>query len=378
MGRRTEEADLRVSSSPIARLAELGQSVWLDFIQRSFVTSGRLAAMIDEHGLAGMTSNPAIFEKAIGHSDEYDADIARLAADGLDAEGIYQELALTDVRAAADALGDVFQRSGGRDGFVSLEVSPHLAHDTEQSVAQGLALWHALDRPNVMIKIPGTRAGLPAVRELTAAGVNVNVTLLFGLERYREVLNAFMDGLEIRVRDGRSLERIASVASFFVSRVDTAVDRLLGERGAPDELLGRAAVANARRAYQHFLTITETPRWQTLFAGRAKRQRLLWASTGTKNPAYSDVMYVDELIAPHTVNTMPPATLDAYLDHGDPAVRIDEASVARADEAVRRLAEHGVDLEAVAEQLEAEGVAAFVEPYDALLETIEGKRRQLA
>ncbi|MEJ5357420.1 MAG: transaldolase [Desulfobacterales bacterium] len=359
-------------------LLALGQSIWLDFIRRSLLDSGELAALV-ARGVRGMTSNPAIFEKAIAGSNEYDAEVAALAARGLSDREIYETLAVEDIRRAADVLLPVYRESEGRDGYVSLEVDPFLARDAGATAAEAKRLFERVGRPNLMIKIPATAESLPAVTESLAAGVNVNVTLIFGLKNYREVVQAFFEGLERlaadgpRVGGGHPVGRVASVASFFVSRIDTAVDRELAARGAAG-LAGRAAVAWGRLAYAEYRGLFALPRWRALEARGARRQRLLWASTSTKNPAYPPTLYVDELIGPDTVNTVPPETLAAFLAGGRAA-----PSVARGLEEARghvaRLAELGIDLEAVAARLQQEGVALFEEPFRKLLASIAQKRR---
>jgi transaldolase len=360
--------DLSMTTNPLLALMASGQSIWLDDIRRGWLDDGTLARLIEEDGVTGVTSNPSIFEKAITQGAGYDDAIATLAGDGADAARIYEALVVEDVGRAADLLGDVYRRSGGRDGFVSLEVSPHLAHDAVATVAEARALWLRLDRPNVMIKVPATRAGLIAVRELIAEGINVNVTLLFGLARYREVVDAFMSGIERRSAAGVACDRVASVASFFLSRIDTLVDERLDRKGTAEAgaLRGQAAIACARLAYQHFLEWTASPRWRALAVHGAHPQRLLWASTSTKDKSYSDIRYVEALIAPDTVNTLPFDTLTAYRHHGCPAPRIaDDLDAARALPA--RLAGLGIDLQEVADTLELEGLRKFIEPHDALL-----------
>jgi transaldolase len=365
-----------VKQNPLLRLRALGQSVWLDYIRRDLITGGRLAAMIADDGLAGITSNPSIFEDAIARHDFYDGEIRQLLATGADRDRLYQALTIGDVTRAADVLRPLWEATGCRDGLVSLEVSPHLAHDTEGTVVEAVALWQAVDRPNLMIKVPGTRAGLPAITRLIAAGVNLNVTLLFSVARYREVAEAFVAGLERRGGSGQSLAGIASVASFFISRIDTQVDteldRLSGSRPETTALRGTAALACARLAYRHYQEWTSAARWQALATAGAQPQRLLWASTSTKDPAYSDVRYVEELIAPDTVNTLPPATLDAYRDHGDPALRLEPGIVAAAQQ-IARLAAAGIDMDRVAEQLEREGVDKFIAAHDALLAVLAAR-----
>lgn len=361
-----------MTANPLLKLKALGQSIWLDDIRRAWLEDGTLASLIADDGLAGVTSNPAIFEKAISKTRDYDAAIAALARAGASPPAIYDALTIDDVRRAADLFRPLHERTSGADGFVSLEVSPHLAHDTRNSVVEAHRLWERLDRPNVMIKIPGTRAGLQAVRELVADGVNVNVTLLFSVARYRAVVEAFMAGLEQRAREGKSVDRIASVASFFLSRIDTLVDRLLDAIGTADAaaLRGQAAVACARLAYQNYREEWRTSaRWQALAGRGAHPQRLLWASTSTKDEAYGGLKYVEALVGPDTVNTLPPETLAAYRGGGRPALRLeDDLAAARA--LSQQLGALGIDLETVAETLEREGVRKFIEPYDALLHVL--------
>jgi transaldolase len=358
--------------NPLLRLAELGQSIWLDFITRDLLTSGALARLIREDGIRGMTSNPTIFEKAIAGSSDYDADIARLSAEGLEADAIFEMLALADVRAACDAFRPTYDRTEGRDGLVSIEVAPTLAHDVLGTVAQAERLWAALARPNAMIKIPGTRAGLPAIARCISAGINVNVTLLFSVERYQAVLDAFQTGLEDRAARREPVERIASVASFFVSRVDTRVDALLDRAGRTDGLRGRVAIANAALAYAVFQRSQATERWTALAASGARPQRPLWASTSAKDPRYPDVFYVEALVGSDTVNTLPPDTLAAYRDHGDPRPRIGDAML-DAPAVLDALERAGIDLGQVTAFLEEDGVGKFAASYHAVLERIEAK-----
>ncbi|MGE0439522.1 MAG: transaldolase [Gemmatimonadales bacterium] len=363
-------------TNPLVRLGQLGQSPWYDFITRDLIASGTLARLIADDGLLGMTSNPTIFEKAIAGSADYDDDIRRLAADGLEPGAVFEALAVADVQAACDAFRPVFDRTGGRDGHVSLEVSPTLAHDAAGTVTEARRLWEAVDRPNAMIKIPGTEAGLPAVAECIALGINVNITLLFSVTRYRAVIEAYLAGLERRVAAGQAIDRIASVASFFVSRVDGRVDAALDQAG-PSPLRGTIAIANAALAYRAFEKAVASPRWAALAAKGATRQRPLWASTSTKDPAYPDVYYVEALVAPDTVNTLPPDTFTAYRDHGDPAVRI-AAAIATADERIASLAQAGIDLDDVTSFLETDGVAKFAASYQSLLSGLEAKMGSLA
>ncbi|HKV73123.1 MAG TPA: transaldolase [Gemmatimonadales bacterium] len=358
--------------NPLVALGRLGQSPWYDYITRDLMRSGQLARLIAEDGLLGMTSNPTIFEKAIAGSDLYDDDIRRLSGEGRPAAEIFEELAVADVQAACDAFRHVYERAAGADGLVSLEVSPTLAHDTRGTIAEAERLWGAVGRPNAMIKIPGTLEGLPAITHCLAVGINVNVTLLFSVERYQQVIDAFMAGLEQRVAQNAPVDRIQSVASFFVSRLDGKVDAQLETKGDPKGLRARAAIANACAAYLAFERATATPRWQALAAAGARVQRPLWASTSTKDPRLSDVYYVEALIAPHTVNTLPPATFAAYRDHGQPESRI-AAGMAAAPGELAALAAEGIDLKAITAQLEKEGVASFAASFASLLAVIEKK-----
>lgn len=355
---------------------ELGQSIWLDFIDRPLMNSGRLQQLIDEDGVRGITSNPAIFAKAITGGTDYDQDIRRLAQENDSNEAIFYQLAVTDIQQAADLFAPVYEdKVSGADGFVSLEVSPRLALDTDQTLEQARTLWQAVDRANVMIKIPGTKPGLPAIRQAIAEGININVTLLFSLERYEAVAEAYIAGLEDRLAAGQPIDQLASVASFFISRIDTLVDPMLIERGlAP--LKGETAIALARQAYARYGRLFNSERFEKLAAQGATPQRLLWASTGTKDPAVSPVKYVEALIAPKTVNTVPMDTLTAYREAGQPAVRLSNHE----SESLQMLAQvkqAGIDLNAVAEQLEAEGIAKFNQPYDELLQAIDAQKQAL-
>jgi len=369
----------------LASLSALGQSVWLDTIRRGLLTSGEFAHLVEVDGLRGVTSNPSIFEKAIAESDDYDDAIRALAASGKTSTEICETLILEDIRRAADLLRAVYERLEGRDGFVSLEVAPRLAHDTSASIAEARRLWKAVDRPNLMIKIPATAEGVPAVRALLADGINVNVTLLFGLSRYREVAEAYLAGLEARAQTGGSLKRLASVASFFLSRIDTLLDPALEEvaRGTDARaqlarsLHGQIAIACARAAYGLYEEIFGAESFRRLAAAGARTQRLLWASTSTKNPAYSDVKYVETLVYPATVNTLPLETIAAYRDHGHPAARPAQ-SVQHAQDLLARLPELGIDLEAAARRLENEGVEKFARAQELLISALERKRAAVA
>ncbi len=365
--------------NPLLELRKLGESAWLDDISRGMLEDGSLARLIRDDGIAGLTSNPAIFANAMMHDPHYARPIAQLLPAVPSAMALYEELAIEDLRAAAGLLRPLYDASGGGDGFVSLEVSPHLADDSAASLREAQRLWERLKLPNALIKIPGTEAGLPVIRELIASGINVNVTLLFSPERYRAVVRAYMDGLSARARAGGALASIASVASFFLSRIDTAVDKILdalaaGGQPAARALRGKAAIASACRAYEIYEEITATPKWQALADAGARPQRLLWASTSTKDPSYSPIKYVEELVVPGTVNTMPLETLNTYRRLGRPELRL-ERHIAEGCDAREGLERLDVDLEAIAAQLEREGVAKFVEPFDKLQQWLEGQRR---
>lgn len=370
------------TDTPLARLSRLGQSLWLDYIDRHLLSSGELSRLIAEAHLKGLTSNPAIFEKAIGTDPAYAEDIRALAKTGADPETVFEQIAIADIRAAADALDGVYRTTLWRDGYVSLEVSPRLAFDSAGTIAQARHLWQAVSRDNLMVKVPATEAGLAAIETLISEGINVNATLLFSRDMYRRVTESWISGLERWVQQGGAPGRIASVASFFVSRIDSAVDALLQSRldqqsdpsaqATLRSLLGKTAVANARMAYGHYQSLTSGERWQALARRGAQTQRLLWASTGTKNPAYSDVLYVDALAGPDTVNTVPPATLKAFADHGAPENHLQGGSEDAA-RVVKTLATLGISLDAVTDQLLAEGVQLFAQAYDKLLGQIEAQ-----
>jgi len=359
--------------NPLKQLHALGQSVWLDLIRRSMLApGGELQQLVERDGIRGVTSNPAIFEKAINGSDDYDDGVRRHFRDGKPIEAVYEALAVEDVGRAADVFRGVYDEHPGADGFVSIEVSPRLAHDARASVAEARRIWAALGRPNVMIKVPGTREGLAAIRTLLAEGINVNVTLLFAVSRYEEVLEQYLLALEDRVGEGEPVDRIASVASFFLSRIDTLLDPQIARNPEAKGLEGRIAVASAKLAYASYERVCASERWKALAARGARPQRLLWASTSTKNPAYPDTMYVEPLIGRDTVNTMPMETVDAYRDHGKPASRLGEGiAEARAD--LARLGRAGIELAAATAQLEAEGVRKFIEPFEKLLAALEAK-----
>ena len=369
--------------NPLKRLQDFGQSVWYDNIERKLLRSGELSRMIKIDGLRGITSNPTIFEKAIGGSGDYDASLARLIQDQNHPEPreVFFGLAIEDIQAAADLLKPVYMATKGRDGLVSLEVSPDLAYDTDATVKEALRLRDRVSRPNTMIKVPATREGVVAFEKLVSEGLSINVTLLFSVERYKEVAEAYIAGLEARLRRGQSVEGIASVASFFVSRVDTAIDKLLDARIAQGEgaareqlqnLLGKGAIANAKLAYEWYQRIFDSARFEQLKQAGAATQRVLWASTGTKNSNYSDILYVDSLIGPDTVNTMPPATYDAYKHHGRPHATLLE-NRQQAHEVFAALKGAGIDINAVTQQLEEEGVKSFAKSFDNLLAVISNK-----
>jgi transaldolase len=359
----------------LEQLRAAGVSIWLDTLSRELLDSGAFAALIADSAVTGATSNPTIFAKAITTSDRYDEQLRAAAASGIHSlQELFFLVALEDVARAADLLRPAFAASDGRDGFVSFECTPDLADDTGATVEQALELWHRLDRPNVMIKVPATDAGLGAIEELTARGVNVNVTLLFSVARYEQVIDAYLAGLERRVRAGQSVDGVASVASFFVSRVDGRADARL----APDSALrGRVAIANARRAYARYLERFAGPRWEALREVGARSQRPLWASTGTKNQAYSDVLYVEQLVGPDVVNTMPEPTLRAFADHGRSA-RTLHATDAAAEETLARARDAGVDLPAITAELERDGVRSFCDSFRELLDSIEARLGRLS
>jgi transaldolase/glucose-6-phosphate isomerase len=367
----------RTTQTALQALLELGQSVWLDYLRRGMLRSGELQSLIDD-GLRGMTSNPTIFEHAISGSSDYDDELRSLASSRKSDLEIFERLAVDDVRQAADLFRPVYEATAGGDGFVSLEVSPTLARDTERTMAEARRLWAEVDRPNLMIKVPGTKEGWPAIERLLAEGININITLLFSLEHYRQVAEAYVRALESRTRAGKSIDRLASVASFFVSRVDTETDRRIEARGgALLDLRGKVAIANAQLAYAWFRDLLGSARWQRLASAGARPQRLLWASTGTKNPGYSDVLYVDSLIGPDTINTVPPATLQLFEDHGT-LLRTLPEEAGEAHTIMERLSAGGVDFDDVARALEDDGIDKFAKSFETLLGVIATKRKALA
>lgn len=374
----------------LVKLLDFGQSIWYDNIERRLLQGGadsKLGHLIAEDAVRGLTSNPSIFEKAIGSSSDYDAEIVRLAAQGRSVEHIYETLAIDDIRAACDLLRPVFDQSGGQDGFASLEVSPHLAYRTEETIAEARRLHAAVDRINVMIKVPGAPAGMPAIEELTGSGINVNITLLFGQSAYEQTARAYIRGLERLAASGGDLSKMASVASFFVSRIDVNADKrldvLINATDDADEkawlrgLQGKTAVANSKLAYARFLEIFAEPRFKTLRDQGAHVQRMLWASTSTKNPAYPDTMYVDPLIGPDTVNTVPQVTLEAYRDHGNPTHVTVTEGLDEARAQLDALAEAGVSLDDITAELLEQGITAFSASFDKLMTTIAGKKSAL-
>jgi transaldolase/glucose-6-phosphate isomerase len=358
-------------------LAALGQAVWLDFVDRKFLAEGGLKKLVDEDALTGVTSNPSIFEKAMGHGDAYDAELAAYDKTNPDAPTMdrYEHLAILDIQAAADTLRPVYDRLGAKDGYVSLEVSPYLANDTDATIAEAQKLWAAVNRPNLMIKIPGTAAGAPAISATIDAGINVNVTLLFSQAAYQAVAEAYVAGLEKRAARGEPIDRIASVASFFVSRIDSKIDDKIDAGTGGDEakaLKGKVAIANAKLAYAWYEAFIASERWQKLAAKGAQPQRLLWASTGTKNPDYPDTLYLDSLIGKDTVNTVPPKTLDAFRDHGTAAATLTQ-DVDGARQVLADAERLGLDLDGVTSTLVEEGVASFSKAFDDLLGAIAAK-----
>jgi len=368
----------------LIQLGTLGQSIWLDYIRRDLIVSGELRRLIEEDGLRGMTSNPSIFEKAIAGSHNYDEDIRTMALDGKDYKAIYEALSQRDVQGAADEFRTLYDKTDGKDGYVSLEVNPHLAYDTNGTIAEARRLWTALNRSNVFIKVPATTEGLQAIQQLISEGININVTLLFGLPRYRQVAEAYITGIEARLAQGKSVKYVASVASFFVSRIDVLLDPLLEKIIAhggdklqlANQVHGKIAIASAKVAYQIYHEIFSTNRFKKLADQGARSQRLLWASTSKKNPKYNDVKYVEALIGVDTVDTIPVETLNAYRDHGKPKVRL-EQDIEEAKNILQRLPALGINIDKVTQQLEEEGVEKFNHPFDKLMETLAKKCQEI-
>jgi transaldolase len=365
-----------MAKSRLHQLSELGQSVWIDFLSRDLLKSGELARMMREDAVVGVTSNPTIFQKAISAGDAYDEQLRAVLKDERDPKEVFIQLAARDVGEALDLLRAVWDEGGGRDGYVSIEVDPNLASDTQATIAEAARLHELIDRLNLFVKIPATQPGLPAIEEMIARGKSINVTLIFSLQRYAEVAEAYIRGIERLVESGGDPSRLASVASFFVSRVDTEADRRLDEIGGHDELKGKLAIANAKLAYQRYKEIFAGARWEGLAAKGATPQRCLWASTSTKNPAYRDVMYVEELIGPMTVDTMPEETIRAFQDHGNVAPTL-EQGLDEAKRVFERVAEAGVDYDDVVATLEREGVEKFADSFSELLEGIRAKAGEL-
>jgi transaldolase len=369
-----------MNTNPLLALESLGQSIWMDYISRGTISSGQLRQWVEGDGVSGVTSNPSIFAKAITESDDYDETIRDLILKGMNSEEIFRRLSVQDIQSVADILLPTYLRTNGRDGFVSIEVSPKLAYDTKGTIAEARELWALINRPNAMIKVPATSEGIPAIRELTGEGVNVNITLLFGLPRYREVADAYISGLEMRAAKEKPLKDIASVASFFLSRIDTLIDPVLEEKkksadpraSTAARLQGQIAIASAKVAYEIYKELFSRERFIRLAKKGARTQKLLWASTSTKNPAYKDIKYVETLIGPDTINTVPIETLNAYRDHGHPEQTLDR-EVHRAYHLLNKLSIVGIDLNAITQQLEDAGVEKFIAAYDQLTDSIREK-----
>ncbi|MEO5947869.1 MAG: transaldolase [Chitinophagaceae bacterium] len=360
-----------MKQNKLKAIKDLGQSIWLDFFDREIMDSGKLKKMIEEDGISGVTSNPSIFEKAISAGSDYDDDITSLSQTNGSNEAIFFDVAVKDIKRAAGFFKPVYIKSNGMDGFVSLEVSPHLAHDTDGTIKQATALWKAIDCNNVMIKIPATTEGLPAIRKCISEGINVNITLLFGLQRYRQVVEAYLSGLEDRVKANKPIDQIASVASFFVSRIDVMIDSRL--KNGLSDLKGETAIASAKKAYEIYRDIFSGERFKKLEEKRAKRQRVLWASTSTKDATSSDVKYVEALIGPETINTIPVETLEAFRNHGLPENRLEDG-LKDATQLLAHLKENKIDLDDITQKLEDEGIQKFNKAYDKILGAIEKKK----
>jgi len=364
-----------METNKVKQIHSFGQSIWLDFIDRAIISSGKLQSLIDDDGVRGVTSNPAIFEKAITSSSDYDNDIRSLAKTATTNEELFFGLAISDIQNATKLFEGVYEESKGEDGYVSLEVSPFLALDAEGTAKQAEELWKKVDRKNVMIKIPGTKPGLQAIRESIGKGININVTLLFGLPRYEEVAEAYIAGLEDHLAAGHKIGHISSVASFFLSRIDVLVDPMLDEKGLSD-LKGEVAIASAKKAYEIYKRVFSGPRWEKLAAEGAKPQRLLWASTSSKNPAFKDTKYVEALIGPDTVDTVPLETIEAFRDHGIATNSLEEG-LDKATETLERIKAAGIDIDKITQQLEDEGIDKFNKPFEKLLQAIEDQKSKV-
>ena len=364
-----------METNKVKSIHAFGQSIWLDFFDRKIMESGELKKLIEDDGIRGVTSNPAIFAKAISNSSDYDEDIAELSHQKSSNEDIFFGLAVKDIKRAADIFKPVYADSGGEDGFVSLEVSPHLANNTEGTIKQARELWKTVNRKNVMIKIPGTKEGLAAIRKCTSEGININITLLFGLPRYKEVTDAYLSGLEDRVKANQPIDQIASVASFFLSRIDVLIDPMLEEKGLA-ELKGEVAIASAKKAYEIYQNVFNSLRFKNLEAKGAKRQRVLWASTSSKDPSFSDVKYVEALIGPETINTIPMETIESFRDHGSAANRLED-DLDKATQVLTQLKENDIDIDTVTQKLEDEGIEKFNKPYNELLKGIEKQKQKI-
>ena len=361
----------------LQQIHDLGQSIWLDSFDRKLMDSGELQKLIDEDSLCGITSNPSIFEKAVSSSADYDEDVRKLASEGKNNEEIFFGFATSDIQRAADILKPVYEKAHGTDGFVSLEVSPHLANDTDGTIKQARELWKTVNRKNVMIKIPGTKEGLAAIRQCISEGININITLLFGLPRYKEVTEAYISGLEDRLKSNQPIDHIASVASFFLSRIDVLLDPILKQKKL-DKLVGEIAIASAKKAYEIYKEVFFSDRFRNLEKKGAKKQKVLWASTSTKDPSFSDVKYVEALIGPDTINTLPIETIDAFRDHGKAQDHL-ENNLVKATQELQQLEDNGINIDDITQQLEEEGVQKFNKAYEQLLKAIDEKKmKQLA
>lgn len=364
-----------MNSNKLKSIQHFGQSIWLDFFDRKIMNSGKLKKLIEEDGVRGVTANPSIFENAINRSSDYEKDITKLSKQKSSNEETFFSLAVKDIKRAADLFKSVYKETNGDDGFVSIEVSPRLAYDTEETIRQARELWYAINRKNVMIKIPGTVEGLPAIRKCISEGININITLLFGLPRYEQVTDAYISGLEDRIKGNQPIAQISSVASFFLSRIDVLIDPLLEVKGM-GKMKGEVAIASAKQAYEIYKEVFHSERFKKLEAKGAKHQRVLWASTSSKDPSYSDVKYVEALIGPDTINTLPIETLEAFNDHGKAESRL-ENDVDKAKHLLRQLQENGININTITQKLEDEGIEKFNIAYDNLLGAIERQKQQV-